>query len=78
MLRRALLSGAISPVHATFGALNITKSVIAVLAYTAGLPFALVLGHHRFMTCLIKLSHHLGGLLGFLAITPIKEPYVTE
>ena len=67
MLRRALLPGAISPVHATFGALNITKSVIAVLAYTAGLPFALVLGHHRFMTCLIKLSHHLGGLLGFLA-----------
>ena len=78
MLKRALLSGAISQIHPTFGALNIAKSVVAVPAYTAGLPFALLLGHHRFMNCLIKLCDHLGGLLALLGIRPIKEPYVTE
>ena len=42
------------------------------------LPFALVLGHHRFMTLLVKLCDHLGRLLALLRINPVKEPYVTE
>jgi glycosyltransferase involved in cell wall biosynthesis len=78
MLRRALLSGGISVVHPTFGALDILKSVVAVPAYTAALPFALVAGQHRFMTCLIKLLDHTGKLLALLGIRPIKDSYVTE
>jgi succinoglycan biosynthesis protein ExoM len=78
MLRRALLSGGISVVHPSFGALDIVKSVIAVPAYTAALPFALVAGQHRFMTCLIKLLDHAGKLLALLGIRPIKQSYVTE
>ena len=78
MLKRALLSGAISTVHPTFGAPEIAKSMIAVPAYTAVLPFTLVLGHHRFITCLIKLFSHLGGLLALIGIRPVKQPYVTE
>ena len=78
MLRRALLRGAISLLHPTFGVVDIAKSVVAVPAYTAALPFALVLGHHRFMTLLVRLFDHLGQLLAFLGINPIKEPYVTE
>jgi len=78
MLRRALLRGTVSLVHPTSGALDIAKSVVAVPAYTAALPFALVLGHRRFMTCLVKLFDHLGRLLAFLGINPIREPYVTD
>jgi len=78
LLRRALLQGTISLIHPTFGAFDIAKSVLAVPVYTAALPLALVLGHHRFMTCLVKLFHHVGRLLGLLGINPIKEPYVTD
>ena len=60
-----------------FGAAGIAKSVIAVPAYTALLPFALVFGHHRFMTLSVKLFHHLGRLLALMGIKPIKA-YVTD
>ena len=78
MLRRALLRGTISVVHPTFGPLHVAKSAIAVPVYAAALPFALVLGHHRFMTLLVKLVDHLGKLLSLLGINPIRESYVTE
>ncbi len=78
MLKRALLRGAVSLVHPTFGVRHIAKSVVAVPGYAAALPFALVLGHHRFMTCLVKLFDHLGRLLALVGIKPIAEPYVTE
>jgi succinoglycan biosynthesis protein ExoM len=78
MLRRALLRGATSRIHPTFGALSVAKSVIAVPAYTTALPFALVLGHHRFMTLLVRLFDHIGRLLALLGINPIREPYVTD
>jgi|SRR5579859_2677391 len=78
MLRRALLRGATSLVHPTFGTAQIAQSVVAVPAYATALPFALLLGHHRFMTLLVKLFDHLGRLLALLGINAIKEPYVTE
>ena len=78
LLRRALLRGAVSVVHPAFGPRQIAKSVIAVPVYAAALPFALVLGHHRFMTLLVKLTDHLGKLLSLLGINPIRESYVTE
>jgi len=77
MLRRALLGGAVSVIGPTFGALAIAKSVIAVPAYTAALPFALVLGHHRFMILSVKLFDHLGKLLAMMGIKPIRA-YVTD
>jgi len=78
MLRRALLRGKVSLLSPSFGALDIAKSVVAVPAYSAALPFALALGHHRFMTCLVKLFDHLGRLLALAGIDPVKEPYVTN
>ena len=77
MIRRALLSGAISQLHPTFGWRRIMKSVIAVPAYAIALPFALLLGQHRFMACLIRLSDHLGGVLARLGVSPVRQPYVT-
>ncbi|PYU50401.1 MAG: glycosyltransferase family 2 protein [Acidobacteria bacterium] len=77
MLRRALLRGTNSLAHPNFGVLHIAKSVIAVPAYIAALPFALVLGRFRLMTCLVKLFDHIGRLLAVLGVNPISEPYIT-
>jgi hypothetical protein len=78
MLRRALLRGSMEPKTATFGARDVLKSVIAVPMYTVALPFALALGQHRFMRILVSLFDHLGKLLAFVGINPIKESYVTQ
>jgi succinoglycan biosynthesis protein ExoM len=78
MLRRALLQGATAVLHPTFGARDIMTSLIAIPAYVAALPFALIWAHHRFMTLLIKLFDHIGRLLACMKINPIKEPYVTD
>ena len=78
MLKRALLRGRISVVHPTFGRREIAKSVVAAPMYTVALPFALLLGPHRLMKCLISLCDHMGRLLALLGVNPVKEPYVTE
>jgi hypothetical protein len=78
MLRRALLRGATAVVHPTFKGSDIVKSFVAVPAYTVALPFAFLLGHHRFMSLLIKLFDHLGKLLALVGINPVKAQYVTE
>jgi glycosyltransferase involved in cell wall biosynthesis len=78
MIRRALLQGATVKLNPTFGARDIAKSAIALVIYTTVLPFSLLLGHHRFMTLLIKLFSHLGTFLSVLGINPIREPYVTD
>jgi succinoglycan biosynthesis protein ExoM len=78
MIRRALLQGAVSMLHPTFGARDIAISMIAVPAWALALPFAFVLGHGRFMSPLVRLFHHLGRLLALLGINPVSEPYVTK
>jgi len=77
ILKRALLRGTMAALDPTLGPAGIIKSVVAVAAYAAALPFALVVGHHWFMRFLAKLCDHLGKLLGLLGANPIKEPYVT-
>jgi succinoglycan biosynthesis protein ExoM len=78
MLRRALLQGANSVLHPTSKSLHIAKSIVAVPAYTLALPFALLLGQHRFMALLMKLFDHIGKLMALVGINPVKEEYVTE
>jgi len=78
MLKRALLRGAVSLVHPTSRPAAIVTSMIAAPLYTAVLPFALLLGQGRFMTCLVKLCDHVGRLLAVVGIRPIRESYVTE
>jgi glycosyltransferase involved in cell wall biosynthesis len=78
MLKRALLRGASSLLHPTFGVLDVTKSIIAVPAYLAVLPLCLFLGQRRFMTYSVKLFDHLGKLLALLGIRPVKGAYVTD
>jgi len=78
MLRRALLRGAIEPKNPTFGIKSLGKSVVAIVVYAVALPFALLFGHHRFMILLVRLFDHLGKILAFLGINPVRTPYVTE
>jgi succinoglycan biosynthesis protein ExoM len=78
MLRRALLRGANSLLHPTFGAKDVAKSLVAVPAYAVLLPVALVLGQGKFMTYLVKLFDHLGRLLALVGIHPVREAYVTD
>jgi len=78
MLRRALLRGMHYPAYPTFGVPHIAKSLIAVPAYSAGLPIALILGRHRLVALLTKLFTHLGTLLACLGIELIKDAYVTD
>jgi hypothetical protein len=65
------------PMHPDLGLGTFAKSVIAVPSYLVALPFALFVGHHVFMTSLVKLSYHIGKLFGALGIRPIKGAYVT-
>jgi glycosyltransferase involved in cell wall biosynthesis len=76
LLRKALLRGACAALRPTVGARDIAKSVIAVPIYGLALPFAALLGQHRFMALLVSLCDHLGKLLALLGINPVAEPYV--
>ena len=78
MLKRALLRGSNAPLHPSFGPRRVVKSLIAVPAYTLALPFALILGQHRFMDLLVRLFDHLGLLLRLVGLNPIRDQYVTE
>jgi succinoglycan biosynthesis protein ExoM len=78
MLRRALLNGSMHPKRATFGMRDVLKSLIAVTGYTIAIPFVSALGHHRLMELLVSLFDHLGKLLAFAGLNPIKDAYVTE
>ena len=78
LLRQALLRGASARLQPTCWPSNIAKSMLAVLVYTVVLAPALLLGHHKFMTVLLKLCDHLGKLLAVLGINPIRAPYVTS
>lgn len=77
LLKRALLRGAMTPQYEGFGPQEILKSAIAVPLYTLVLPFALLLGQHRFMDLLVRLCDHLGKLLAVVKLNPIKEHYVS-
>jgi cellulose synthase/poly-beta-1,6-N-acetylglucosamine synthase-like glycosyltransferase len=78
MLKRALLRGTISMQHPTSRLSSIARSAIAVPAYMVALPFALVSGHHRFMDVLVRLFDHLGRLLTFVGIKPVKNQLLTD
>lgn len=78
MIKRALLRGTSYALHPGVGSLEVMKSVIAVGIYVPALPIALTLGHHRFMSLLVRLCDHLGLLLARIGINVVKEPYVTE
>ena len=78
MLKKALLRGATARLQPNCRGLSIAKSMITVPVYIAGLPLACLCGHSRFMALLVRLFDHLGKILAFAGINPIREQYVTD
>jgi succinoglycan biosynthesis protein ExoM len=78
MLNRALLRGSITVKNPDFEMRSVGRSVVATAAYTVALPFALLMGQDRFMNLLVRLCDHLGKLLAFVGIDPIRSPFVTD
>ena len=78
MLKRALLRGSITLKNPEFQMRSLGRSLLATVLYTAALPFALLMGHHRFMNLLVRLCDHLGKILAFVGIDPVRSPFVTD
>jgi succinoglycan biosynthesis protein ExoM len=66
------------PKRAAFGIRDVLKSLVAIAGYTIAIPFVSVLGQHRLMDLLVRLFDHLGKVLAFAGLNPIKDAYVTE
>lgn len=78
MVRRALLRGATTVLHPTFGARDVLKSLVAVPLYLLALPFTALFDRGRFMSFLVRLFDHLGKLLALVGMNPIREQYITD
>jgi succinoglycan biosynthesis protein ExoM len=76
LLRRALLRGASAALRPSVGVRDVVKSVLAVSIYAVALPFAALLGQHRFMSLMVRLCDHLGKLLALVGMNPISEQYI--
>jgi glycosyltransferase involved in cell wall biosynthesis len=75
MLRRALFRGQMSVRLSTSFTRDLATSIVAVPAYVLALPFALALGHHRVMSCLVRLCDHLGRLLAAAGVHVVGRQY---
>jgi succinoglycan biosynthesis protein ExoM len=72
-LRRALMRGYLESKDMHFMTFSFMKSSVAVILYTAVLPFLSLMGQHVLMTYLIKDCDHLGKILGTCGITLFRE-----
>jgi glycosyltransferase involved in cell wall biosynthesis len=73
LLRRAVLRGSNFPKHPTDRAKNALKSMVALPCYTVALPVLAIVGHHVFITYLIKVLDHASRLLAFAGLPLLKE-----
>ena len=75
-INRALLRGKNSLLFAERRWISVSKSLIAVSAYSIALPFLQLMGHHLFMNYLVRLCDHLGKLLALAGFNPIRERHM--
>jgi succinoglycan biosynthesis protein ExoM len=78
LVRRAIFRGVFSQRNRNSSLLPIAKSLVAASAYVVILPVALLLGQAKFMACVFSLSYHIGRLLAFVGINPIRQQYVVD
>jgi succinoglycan biosynthesis protein ExoM len=71
-LKRALTRGVNNSKKAPGLSMTTLKSLVAVVLYTAALPFCLLVGQHIFMKYLIRDCDHIGKLLGKLGMAPVE------
>ena len=73
LLRRAALRGSNFPKHPTQRIQNVIKSIIALPCYAVALPVLAVIGHHVFLSYLIKILDHGSRLLAFAGLPVVTE-----
>jgi succinoglycan biosynthesis protein ExoM len=73
MLSRALLRGRNSMRHRKGRLRNVSKAIIAVPIYSLALPVLFVIGHAKFMKCLVKWTDHTGCLLALIGLNPVRN-----
>jgi glycosyltransferase involved in cell wall biosynthesis len=78
LVRRALFRGVFAQRNHGLQPARVLQALISVPVYVVLLPFAFVVGQARFMTCVFKLSYHVGRLCALLGFNPIQATYVTE
>ena len=76
LLKRALLRGKMALRAADNLPLSLLKSALALPGYALALPVAGLAGRHVLMQTLIRACDHLGKLLAFLRVNPVRESYV--
>jgi succinoglycan biosynthesis protein ExoM len=72
-LRRALLRGSVASRRHKATPLAGAKSSVAILAYGLLIPVLFIFPVRHYMRFLVKSMDHLGKLLGYLKIFPVKE-----
>lgn len=72
-LQRALLRGVVNAERVSLLSLDVAKSVLAALVYSALLPVLAVARHDLFMHALVRDCDHLGKLLAVCGIRPVRE-----
>lgn len=78
LVRRALFRGIFAQRNHGLQPIRVLQALISVPIYVALLPIAFLLGQARFMSCVFKLSYHLGRLCALFGFNPIQAAYVTE
>lgn len=73
LIKRAFIRGVGQAEQDNFISKSTLKSIIAVILYTASLPFMLAVGRHIFMRYLIKDCDHLAKLLAHFGIKLARE-----
>lgn len=72
-LKRALMRGFLESKNLSALSSSVLKSFVAVILYTAAMPFFLFMGRHVFMKYLIKDCDHLGKILGACGFPLFRE-----
>jgi len=75
-VKRAFTRGMTSAWEIPFLSLSTMRSIVAIMVYTALLPFLRLFGQHLFMRYLVKDCDHIAKILKYIGITLVKErPY---
>lgn len=82
MIKRALLRGKVSVYYSRLNKISIINSIIASAMYLSALPYLLLIspvtGLEYPMKYLVSLFDHIGKILSFLRMNPIKEIYIVS
>jgi glycosyltransferase involved in cell wall biosynthesis len=75
-VQRAFTRGMAASWKVPFLSFSTLKSILAIAIYSVSMPFCLVIGQHLFMRVLVKTCDHIGKILSYMGINPVKErPY---